>query len=56
MAVQFTLPSGAEVLGIAAVFAKTFDASAGLPRLTPDLLEVSNYRSRYRDIGDDVRL
>jgi hypothetical protein len=35
---------------------KSFDASAGIPLSPPDLLEASNYRSQYRDIGDDVRL
>jgi hypothetical protein len=38
------------------VFVKSFDASAGIPLSTTDLLEASNYRSQYRDIGDDVRL
>jgi hypothetical protein len=38
------------------VFAKSFDASAGIPLSTADLLEASNYRDQYRDIGDNVRL
>jgi hypothetical protein len=38
------------------VFAEPLDTEEGIPLLAPNLLEASNYRSQYRDIGDDVRL